>query len=419
MRNIHYSILLLILILFLFSCTKKEKPLKLLKVTEYSSSKVSDSALIKLLKSEKNIDVEIDYTLSENFAIDQLKEKKVDLLIIPNNATSNNLDFKAVVPLLPRILMVFTNKRTEIKDIKDLLENGTVYFEDRSRLDSLFFEKLYYNFNIDESMINSRISEELELDKQSDSLLIYIGLSHINNELVKNMADHNWSLFSLDDINYYGKGSRVEGFTMMNTSAYPFIIPMSIYKARPEKSVLTVAIKDILLTRSDLDNEIVYKITEALIENKSHLIQMNSAYNLLDFNFENQVLSFPLHEGTKNFLERNKPSIWMRYVNMAWPILSILVIFIGAFTSFNRNLKKKKKESIENYYTSLLEIREKSLHIEDKSEIQQLLNELKLLRSKAIKALANNKFDSGESFNIFLALYTEIKDDLIEDITQF
>ena len=41
---------------------------------------------------------------------------------------------------------------------------------------------------------------------------------------------------------------------------------------------------------------------------------------------------------------------------------------------------------------------------------------MKSLRSKAIKALANNKFDSGESFNIFLALYAEIKEDLNKEI---
>jgi len=99
---------------------------------------------------------------------------------------------------------------------------------------------------------------------------------------------------------------------------------------------------------------------------------------------------------------------------MAWPILSILVIFIGGLTSFRRNLKKKRKESIEKYYTSLLLIKEKSEHLDKFTDIENLLKDLGLLRSKAIEALANNKFDSGESFNIFLALYSEIKNDLNE-----
>jgi hypothetical protein len=212
-------------------------------------------------------------------------------------------------------------------------------------------------------------------------------------------------------------GSKLEGFSMTYPSIFPYILPMSIYRGKPKQPIFTVAVKDVLICRDDLDKEIVYNMTRIIVEKKSQLVLLNNTYTLLDFNKNSHLLSFPLHEGTKNYIERNKPSIWMRYINMAWPILSILVIFIGAFTSFNRKLKKKKKENIENYYTSLLEIREKSLHVENKLEINDLLDEMKLLRSKAIEALANNKFYSGESFNIFLALYAEIKNDLNEDIS--
>jgi hypothetical protein len=398
------------------SCVEEKRTLKLLKVTEYSSSKVSDSALIKILKEDKDLDIDISYTLFEEYALNQLNEKKVDLVIIPNNVVSNNLKIKAITTLLPRILMIFTNKRTEVTDLKELFEAGTVYFEDRSILDSVFFKKLYYNFNIDEKKITSKTAEEINFNTENDSLMVYVGLTHINNILVKKMTDHNWSFFSIGDIDNFGKGSRVEGFTMMNTSSYPFVLPKSVYRGKPEKSILTIAIKDILICREDLDENVAYQIPETLIENKSHLIYLNSAYNLLDFDFENQVLSFPLHQGTRNYLERNKPSIWMRYVNMAWPILSILVIFIGALTSFNRKLRKKRKENIEKYYSSLLLIREKSEHLETSNEMTELLHELRTLKSKAIESLANNKFDSGESFNIFLALYTEIKSDLDEDL---
>ncbi len=405
-----------ILTVFFSSCIKEKKPLKLLKVTEYSSSKVSDSALIKVLKEEKGLDIEICYTLFEEVALDQLINKKVDLVIIPNNVVSDNLKIKSITTLLPRILMVFTNRKTDITDLKVLLERGTVYFEDRSKLDSIFFKNLYYNFNIDEKKINSKTADEIEFNMDNDSLMVYVGLTHINNVLVKEMTDLNWRFFSIGDIDNYGKGSRVEGFTMMNPSSYPFVLPKSVYRGKPENSILTIAIKDILICREDLDVNIAYQIPETLVEIKSHLIYLNKAYNLLDFDFDDQVLAFPLHQGTRNYLERNKPSIWMRYVNMAWPILSIFVIFIGAFTSFNRKLKKKRKENIEKYYTSLLQIREKSEHINNSGEIKDLLVELGSLKSKAIESLANNKFDSGESFNIFLALFTEIKNDLNEDL---
>lgn len=412
--KLNYFIIFILLIV-IFSCNHEKQTLKLIKVTEYSSSKISDSALIKILKQE-NINVSVEYTLSEDYALEQLNNKNVDLIITPNNTTSNNLEIRSIVPLLPRLLMIITNKKTGDMNLKEVLEKGQVYFEERSRLDTIFFKNLYYNFNIDESKIDSKSAQDLDLNIANDSLLVYVGLTHLNNEFIKKMADYNWSSFSIDNVQDYGKGSKVEGFTLMHRSSYPFIIPKSIYKGKPENSILTIAIKDVLIAREDLDDKIVYKIVKTIVENKSRLIQLNRIYNLIDYDFNSQSMSFPLHIGSRNYIERNKPSIWMQYVNIAWPILSIIVIFLGALTSFRRQLKKKRKENIEKYYASLLLIREKSEQIENVQEIKNLLYELGLLRSKAIEALANNKFDSGESFNIFLALYLEIKNDLNESL---
>ena len=77
--------LLFSFVFVLFSCDEKSRTLKLLKVTEHSSTKVSDSAIIKLFKSKENIDIDISYTLSPSFAHDQLEVKKVDFVIATNN----------------------------------------------------------------------------------------------------------------------------------------------------------------------------------------------------------------------------------------------------------------------------------------------------------------------------------------------
>lgn len=420
MKKIIYSIFLFSFITLTFSCTADKNSLSLMKVTEQGSSKLSDSALIKILKNETGKDIEITYSISQQFAFEQLNDGKVDMIVAPNNIAKKiaSLDFRTIVPLLPRVLMVLTNKKTETENLKELLENNTVIFEEMSKTDSLFFDNLYYNFDIKKEKIKTKNILDLNLENKSDSIFVYVGLTHMHNLFIKKLVDYNWFMFSLDNIQNYGMGSKLEGVAMIYPSTYPFIIPMSIYKGKPEKPIFTIAIKDMLICRNDLDDDIVYNIARTIIEKKPQLVLLNNAYTLLDFDKDQQLLSFPLHEGTKNYIERNKPSIWMQYINMAWPILSILVIFIGAFTSFNRNLKKKKKESIENYYTSLLKIRKKSFLINSRTNIEDLLDELKVLKSDAIKALANNSFDSSESFNIFLALYSEIKNDLIDDLNK-
>jgi len=415
MNSSKYILLITLTLFILFSC-KEDRSLKLLKVTEYSSSKVTDTSLVNLLKGNNNLDITLDYTLSEDHALKLLKDKEVDLVIIPNNARSPETSFRTLVPMLPRILIILTNKKADTLSVKDLFEKGTVYFEDRSRLDSIIFKKLYYNFNIDEKKITSRLSEDLDLSKQSDSLEVYVGLTHVNNVLIRKLTNINWYFYSMGDINFYGKGSRIEGFTIMNTSGYPFVIPMSFYKGKPRRSIFTFAINDILIARADLDERTAYDITQTIIENKSHLIRMNSTYNLLNFDYDKQVLSFPLHRGTKKYLSKDEPPVWYKYVKMVWPLISISVVIFGVIASFRRRLKKRKKQNIERYYNELIKIRDDADSAEDLETYIKFLKELKALRSEAMKSLASKKLDPGESFNIFLALYNEIRDDFTDHI---
>ena len=402
----------------LFSCGEKNRTIKLLKVTEHSSSKVDDSALKKIINEEEGIILDIENTLYEDFALEQLKEKKVDLVILPNNTTSNESNFRTIIPLLPRFLMILTNQPTDIKDLNELLKSGTVYFEDQSRLDSLFFKSLYYNFNIDESEIRLRSLNKIELEKKSDSLKVYVGLTHLSNPLIIELTHHDWSLFSLGNVDNYRKGSQVEGFCMMNRSIYPFIIPMSIYRGKPKKSILTIAIKDILIARTDLDKQKAYNIVDALTEHKSRIIQLDNTFNLLDFDFDKQVLSFPVHDGTRHYLDKNEPPVWIKYVKMIWPLISISVVAFGILASIRTRYRRRKKQNIEMYYNTLLDIRAKADEAIDVDSLIILLKELKTLRSKAMKSLANKKLDPGESFNIFLALFNDTKMEIIDDIKE-
>ena len=68
------------------------------------------------------------------------------------------------------------------------------------------------------------------------------------------------------------------------------------------------------------------------------------------------------------------------------------------------------------YYNNLLQIRDKAEVAVDIDAFVNILKELKILRSQAMKSLANKKLDSGESFNIFLALYNEVRSELTENI---
>ena len=417
--NKAYHFFLLAFLLLSISCQRHNNVVKILKVTEHNSAKVSDSALFRILERETGLKIEMSYDLNEEVAIERLWNKTIDMAIIPSNTivsdTYGNEDessIRTVLPLLPRFLMILTSPGIHVSNLKELLENNVVLYEDMSAMDSVFFENLFLAFNINPAKVVARAVENQNLKAQLNPAAVYVGLTHLHNPFVLKLVEKGWSMFSLDKVSNYGHGSNAEGFQMAFPWAYPFVFPKSFYEGQPEEPALTVAIQDVLVTRDDFDDETVYKIVETLIEHKANLVRQNNIYQLLPTEINNKSLSFPLSKGTLHYLNRDKPSIWFKYANMIWPLLSMLAILAGAFASFQKRLKRRLKERADTYYAELIKIRSNAIYDGDGSLNEELLEELRQVRNKAFHALKSNKLLADESFSIFLKLYQEIADEI-------
>ena len=400
-------------ILFLsISCGNfSKRELKLLKVTELGSARISDSAIVRVVEHHTKWKIDISYHLSEDTALNKLWNREVDMAILPNNTPQDEaFEVKTVMPLLPRILLILTKNipGLEYMELKQLLENHQIVFEDMSRLDSIFFKKLYFSNGIDPAKINAVSNHMVNIEEWYDSSFVYIGLTHLHNPVMEKLLDYGAEFFPLDDVADLGKGSAVEGLNLVFPHLYPFILPRSFYKDKPLKPVLTIAIPDILVTRTNMNENTVYEVVKTLVENKMHLIQYDNIYNLLDTDFRNRQYNFPMHDGTIKFLDRDKPSIWSRYASIIWPFVSMLAILIGALASVRKRMQQRKKMRIETLYFQLLKLREKILRLSSSREKDSLLHEIHGLRSKAFEALMNDKLVANESFSIFLSLYNEV-----------
>jgi hypothetical protein len=407
------------IIVILSSCNQKDEELVLLKVSELGPAKVSDSTLAVIMEEELGRKVRVEYTLSEDTALKKLEDHEVDLAIIPNNIEGCLRDKKlrTITPLLPRLLMILAYNIPDAHDLslKDLLENHNVVFEEMSRLDSIFIRTFFITFNITTPDAASYFFvHDIDGDKWRDSSFVYIGLTHMHNPVMRNLIENGADFISLDDVSNLGKGSSVEGLKSSFPKLRPFIIPKSIYLGMPEEPVLTIAITDILVACKALNKYLVYDIVKLINEKRSELISEDNTYNMLDPKTSDFILSFPLHQGAKAYQNRDKPSVWTRYASVLWPFLSIIAIIAGALASLSRHIKQRKKMRIDTIYTELLTIRKRAYNNQDDSSREQLLKEMRNIRTKAFDALMNNKLSANESFMIFLSLYSEVMEEIIK-----
>jgi len=413
------GVLFFLLLLVLPSCFNSDRELILLKVSEIGPAKISDSSLVVILQEELKRKIRIEYTLSEDTALKMLENRKVDLAIIPNNMEGTCKDsrkLRTVAPLLPRILVILTNniEGTEEMSVKDLFENQVVVFEEMSRLDSIFFKTFFQSYGIEQKKPLTYLAHQIDVEKWADSSFVYVGLTHLHNPIMQKLVGHGACFFPLDDVDKLGKGSSVEGLHMVFPKLSPFILPKSFILGKPVEPVLTISISDVMVTCKDMDNYVVYDIVKAITEKRPELINSDNIYNLLDTKMNDYVFSFPLHSGAISYLNRDKPSVWTRYASVIWPFISILAIIAGALASLSRHLHQRKRVRIDLIYTELLKVRKKAFNNQNDSSREQLLKEIRDIRSKAFDALMENKLSANVSFTIFLSLYSEVMDEIMK-----
>lgn len=312
-----WSALIILGIVAFVSCTSRNKELTLLKVTELGSARISDSAIVALLQRELGEKTRITYDLSEDKVLNSLRNRSVDMAIIPNNTIINDpkLEVHTILPLLLRILVIMNHNISGSygSNIKELFENNTIVYEAMSRMDSIFFKIFFRSFGIESNKISSVIAQGINLNEWADSSFLFVGLTHLHNPMMQKLIDQGASFVSLDKVSQLGKDSSVEGFKVSFQSSCPFVLPKSFYKGKPDSPVLTIAIDDILVGLSDLDNILVYNVAKTLIEDNSQLVQFDNIYNMLKTDFDAESFSFPLHAGTEQYISRDKASIWTRY----------------------------------------------------------------------------------------------------------
>jgi hypothetical protein len=370
---------------------------------------------VDVLYRENDLKLNLDYDDSQDETISRVVNKSIDFAIVPNNSdlSINHSDLRTIVPLLPRLLFVFyKGEISQGKSLKSLLENHKVAFEPKDHSDSLFFERLFYHFNVLPERIDRKIVTMENLDEAIETTDVFISLSHTNNPILPQLLDNGFIMYSFGDFRLHENGSVIDGFCLSNPKYYPFILPMGVYHGHPEEPILTVAVQDILICHQDMDEGVVYTIIKTINEEKTVLAQRNRIYGLLDFNFNHGTLAFQLHEGALNYLNKDQPTAMERYADIFGLAFSILVFAGGVIISFRKAMKMKRKNRVEDFIIRLLKIKNKLETNAGEAPLDKYLDEVEELRNTAVLALVNEELTSNDEFQIFLGLYNQIRNEI-------
>jgi len=387
--------------------------------TDYNVRVLSKPVLIdgdSLKPSAINNCIIVSAGLAE-FAITQ---NDLPLFQVSNTGETQKFsNLRSVTPLYSQIFFIIYKEHLNPTSLKDLIVGREISMGPQQSGTAYLAKILLKEFGIDTTKYVQKYVS-FEENMLSDSIDVCCLLTGFNNPRVENSLKQDGRIFSLGEYSLAGKGSAADGFCLKYPMAKPYIIPKNIYSDLPKDPVLTVAVDAILLTRSDIQDHVIYDFMHAILNNKQFLVidLNNKLLSQLTEQFDPLSLRFPLHPGAKAYLERDQPSFFERYAELLGFIFSIFLAFVGGVTTLAKWNQRRKKNRIDEYYNQIMEVQNQMSAYSSEIQHYNAIETLKQLRQKAFSQLIKEKLSADDSFGIFITFLNDTLSDLKNRINE-
>lgn len=222
------------------------------------------------------------------------------------------------------------------------------------------------------------------------------------------LVDATFSIFSFDDIDTPPQASRVGGFTTYNPVYYPFVIPKENFGSVPIKPITTIAVDRLLLTRSDVSTDFIFRFMSVVIgkevpidnENANTINFVNKLFQLrIDNDKDN--LNYRLHKGTEKFYkyQKDERTFIERYGRTLASIATAILALVGAIVRWRGNQRYKR---LKQYYELAIDIeKELSDHWQDPKFLEESLDKLLKIKEEVYDLLSSGKLQININFTAF------------------
>lgn len=360
--------------------------------------------LADVLREEGGLEVQVLSGEKYNGAanVELVAKGEVDLGISSTvYPAKQSLGLRTVLPVYPEIIVVLYNPSLgKPATLEELLDHRRVGLGPKELRHSKLMLELLAGFGIDTAKFTAVYAPFDRMTVYGAEMDVVVTIFGMNPEGIEDQLRRGAKLFSFDDFQLSGKGSRVDGFILNHPDFQSFLIPKNTFHQYPEEPVLTLAATVTIIARADLSTDLVYGIVFTLLENTHYLSQKDPLFGFLSQKMDATRLNFPLHEGTQQYLNRDRPTFLERYAKVIGLVFSAIFVLFGASGFLSSYFKKVKKDRIRVYYRAVHALERRELRNVD--DIQNGIRELRDLKSQALKQLEEDRLEASESFSSFL-----------------
>jgi hypothetical protein len=348
--------------------------------------------------------VKLDPSIS---ALAALVSDQADLSLV-DNSTPFLSGIRVVLPVYRSVLHLLAREGLKPADPAQPFRGLTIHVANQSNAGYVFLDLATRRQGL--SVDDYTLSTTPVTNEASDTdLIIYFG--PINPEQ-PSWYQPGYRLVSLDQQFPEQRQFYLEGIDFVVPQMDPIVIPPLTYLLPGnEGPIQTLAVDTLLVTRKSVPENLIYELARTLIEQKPRFTAI--APNLfagINERFDPLELNFPLHRGTRRYLERDEPGLLERYAETINMLVYLVFLLLTGLVGLARWRAQRKKDRIDTFYTRVFSVRERA----EGEDHEQLRLELDALEKEAFMSLIAEKLAADESFRIFTELMSNTRATLKE-----
>ena len=331
-------------------CSLDSRELTLAVAAEEPASEIA--ATITAALQARDIVVEVQSIPDPVDAIERIHSGEIDLAIIeePQHPIAGVI---TVTPLYPSVLHVLHKREDSPQSFSELIRGTNIYAGPPGGEAEQLLLQLAADFDVDPEQF--RLLDN-PLIQEPDVYFIFGGL--LSPEAISRLAEYQ--LFDFQNETDLPGGSLADGIVLKHHHLSPFLLPRGVYHSLADDAVMTLSIRTVLISKQSIDEQLTYDIAST-VYNQAQEISMHYPLVIRELN-EVEIpmkLIMPLHEGSKRYLDRDRPGFVERHVDVLALYFTLFITALtGAFALY-RYRSQVRKDRVDVFYSALLAVRDK------------------------------------------------------------
>jgi TRAP transporter TAXI family solute receptor len=326
--------------------------------------------------------------------LDLLDQNQVQLAIIQSDSPSKP-STRAVAYLFPEVFHLIT-RVDSIKTVSDLRGKRVALMPKGSGSYALFWA-LSQHYNLTEANFTPVIlppDQAYTALRQGkvDALFRVMALGNPSmSQLLKSTSSR---LVPIDQVASLQLSLPYLEATQIPKGTYDGAIPI------PPDDLPVVGVRAVLVTRTEINSEVIRKITQILFEFRNELVTLYPRAATVRLPESSQNLGLPLHPGAKAYYNQDQPGFLVEYADSIGLILSVSILCVSGLWQLHLWLQGRQKNRADMYNLEILDLIERVQSIEDLQQLEVSRHQLFEILRKVVVDLDKDRI-SPESFQSF------------------